>query len=65
MEAVVIETTSEADVKFWLSLAKKTGTRARAIQSGSLEDKILGEMIEQGMSSRNVSRKRVMDMLEK
>lgn len=65
MEAVIIETQNEADVKFWLHLAKKTGARAKAIKSGSIEDKVLGELIEEGMKTRNVSRKRMMDVLGK
>lgn len=65
MNAVIIETTNDADVKFWLNLAKKTGARARALKAESVEDKLLGELIEKGMKTRNVSRKSIMDLLEK
>ena len=38
MEAIVIEVKNEADAKFWLNLAKKTGTKARAIDTEKMED---------------------------
>lgn len=38
MDAVVIEVKSEADVKFWLTLAKKTGAKARSIDTETIED---------------------------
>jgi hypothetical protein len=38
MEAVVIEVKSKNDIKFWLNLAKKTGTRASAIDTEEIED---------------------------
>lgn len=31
MGAIVIEVKSEADVKFWLDLAKKTGTKEYSV----------------------------------
>ena len=63
MEAVLIEVQSEADVKFWLNLARKTGTRARSLKTSSFEDKILADLIEKGMKTRNVSRNSVMKAL--
>lgn len=65
MEAILIEAHNEADVKFWLTLARKTGTRARFLKSSSIEDKILAELIEKGMKTRNVSRNSVMKVLDK
>jgi hypothetical protein len=65
MEAVLIEVNNEADVKFWLALAKKTGTRARSLKSSLIEDKILAELIENGMRTRNVRRSSIMKILEK
>jgi hypothetical protein len=65
MEAILIEAHYEADVKFWLTLAGKTGTRARSLKTSSIEDKILAEFIEKDMKTRNVSRNSVMKILDK
>ncbi|HAQ18234.1 MAG TPA: hypothetical protein DCR40_03255 [Prolixibacteraceae bacterium] len=61
MEAIVIEVKSEADVKFWLNLAKKTGTRAKSINTENIEDSRLAGLIEKGMKTKSVSRQSVMD----
>jgi hypothetical protein len=63
MEAVVIEVKNEADVRFWLNLAKKTGARAKSINTESAEDASLAELIEKGMKTRSVSRDRVLNAL--
>jgi len=63
MDAVVIEVKSEADVKLWLNLAKKTGTKARLIDTESIEDSRLADLIEKGMQTKLVSRESVMDAL--
>ena len=63
MEAIVIEIKNEADIRFWLNLAKKTGTRAKSINTEELEDSNLAALIEKGMKTKSVSRKSVMDLL--
>jgi hypothetical protein len=64
MEAIVIEVKNENDVKFWLKLAKKTGTKARAIDTEELEDSKLAALIEKGMKTESVSRESIMEILE-
>ncbi len=63
MEAIVIEVKNEADVKFWLNLAKKTGTKAKSINTENLEDARLADLIEKGMKTKQVSRESVMEIL--
>lgn len=63
MEAIVIEVKNEADVKFWLNLAKKTGTRAKSINTENIEDSRLADLIEKGMKTKSVSRESVMEIL--
>jgi hypothetical protein len=63
MEAIVIEVKNEDDVKFWLNLAKKTGTKARTINTEEIEDSILADLIEKGMKTKSVSRESVMEIL--
>jgi hypothetical protein len=63
MEAIVIEVKNEADVKFWLNLAKKTGARAKSIDTDNLEDARLVDLIEKGMKTKSVSRESVMEIL--
>jgi hypothetical protein len=63
MEAIVIEVKNEADVKFWLNLAKKTGTKAKSIDTEELEDARLADLIEKGMKTKSVSRESVMEIL--
>jgi hypothetical protein len=63
MEAIVIEVTNEADIKFWLKLAKKTGTRAKSINTEDIDDAGLAALIEKGMNSKSVSRESVMELL--
>jgi len=63
MEAVVIEVKNEADAKFWLSLAKKTGTKAKSINTERIEDSKLAHLIEKGMKTKSVSRESVMEIL--
>ena len=65
MEAIVIEVKNEDDVKFWLKLAKKTGTKAKTIDTEELEDKKLAALIETGMKTKSVSRESIMEILEK
>jgi hypothetical protein len=64
MEAVVIEVKSKNDIKFWLNLAKKTGTRASAIDTEEIEDAKLGGLIEEGLMSDSVSSESIMDILK-
>lgn len=63
METIVIEAKSKADIKFWLELAKKTGTKAKAINTDDMEDTILARLIEKGLKTRSVSRESVMKAL--
>jgi hypothetical protein len=63
MEAVVIEVKNEAEVKFWLNLAKKTGTKAKSIDTENLEDARLADLIKKGMKTKSVSRESVMEIL--
>lgn len=65
MEAIVIEVKNEADVKFWLNLAKKTGAKAKSINTENLEDARLADLIEKGMKTKSVSRESVMEILGK
>lgn len=63
MEAIVIEVKSDADVKFWLNLAKKTGAKAKSINTENIEDSRLADLIEKGMKTKSVSRESVMEVL--
>ena len=65
METIVIEAKNKADLKFWLELAKKTGTKAKAINTDELEDAVLASFIEKGMNTSDVSRALVMKALGK
>jgi len=64
MGMVVIEVDNDADAKFWLNLAKKTGAEARAINTDEIEDSRLAELITRGMKTKSVSRESVMDVLK-
>ena len=64
MEAIVIEVKNNEDIKFWLNLAKKTGARARSINTDQIEDLKLAALIEEGMKTKSVSRESVMKALE-
>jgi hypothetical protein len=64
MEAIVIEVKNEDDVKFWLNLAKKTGTRAKTINTEEIDDSKLAALIEKGMKTKSVSRASVMEILK-
>jgi hypothetical protein len=63
METVVIEVKTKADIKFWLDLAHKTGTNAKAFDTEEIEDKQLARLIEKGMKTATVSREKVMKAL--
>ena len=64
MDAVVIEVKSEEDVKFWLTLAKKTGAKAGSFITDEMEDSRLADLIGKGMKTWFVSRESIMDALE-
>ena len=64
MEAVVIKVKNEEDAKFWLKLAKKTGAKAKVIDTEELEDSKLAALIEKGMKTKSVSRESIMEILE-
>lgn len=63
MKVIVIEVTNETDIKFWLKLAKKTGTKAKSINTEDIEDAGLADLIEKGMNTKSVSRESVMELL--
>ncbi len=63
METIVIRPRSKADVKFWLELAKKTGTKAKAVSLEDSEDLTLALLIEQGLEMEDVDRNAVMQAL--
>ncbi len=65
METIVIEAKNKADSKFWLDLAKKTGTKAKAINTEEIEDTALAHLIEKGMGTKDVNRDLVMKALLK
>ena len=65
MEAIVIKPRSKADVKFWLELAKKTGTKAKAVSLEEAEDLALALLIERGLETEDVDRNTVMQALGK
>ena len=41
METVVIKAKNKSEIKFWLELAKKTGNKAKAINTEDIEDSAL------------------------
>lgn len=63
METIVIQPKNKADVKFWLELAKKTGTKAKAVSLEEAEDLALALLIEQGIETEDVDRESVMQVL--
>jgi len=46
-------------------LAKKTGTRAKSIDTENLEDARLADLIGKGMKTQSVSRESIMEILGK
>jgi len=65
MDTIVIKAKSKSDLKFWLELARKTGTEAKAIKTDELEDVIMADLIEKGLKTPSVSRSSVMKALGK
>ncbi len=63
MEAIVLQAKNKAEAKFWLELAKKTGTRAKAFDTKEMEDAALVSLIEKGMKTGDVSCAKVMKAL--
>lgn len=49
MNTVVIEVKSKSDSQFWLELARKTGTKAKAVSTETIENAHLASMIEKGL----------------
>lgn len=64
METIVIKTKNKAEFKFWLELIRKTGTEALTIDSEVIEDAVLKSRIEKGMQSQEVSRDKILKVLE-
>jgi hypothetical protein len=65
MDTIVIQAKNKSDLKFWLELAKKTGTKAKMINTDELEDAVLASLIEKGLTTPSVSRSSVMKALGK
>jgi len=65
MDAIVIEAKNKKDVKFWLDLAKKIGTRAKSVDMEDIEDTYMALLIDRGMKTDNVSREEIMKALGK
>jgi hypothetical protein len=65
MESIVIKAKNKAEFKFWLELIKKTGAEAMTINSEMIDEAVLKSRIENGMNSRDISRERIMNALEK
>jgi hypothetical protein len=63
MNTIIIEAKNKNDVKFWLELAKKTGTRAKSITIDDAEDIYLGMLIEEGLKTGDVNRESIMKAL--
>ena len=59
MDAIVIEAKNKKDVKFWLDLAKKIGTRAKSVDMEEVEDAYMALLIEKGIKTEDVSRESV------
>jgi hypothetical protein len=56
MDAIVIEAKNKKDVKFWLDLAKKIGTRAKSVDMEDIEDTYMALLIDKGMKTEDVNR---------
>jgi|APIni6443716594_1056825.scaffolds.fasta_scaffold548327_2 hypothetical protein len=65
MDAIVIEAKNKKDVKFWLDLAKKIGTRAKSVDMEDIEDTYMALLIDKGMKTENVGREEIMKALGK
>jgi len=65
MDTVVIKAKNKSEIKFWLELAKKTGNKAKAINTDELEDSALALLIEKGMKTPDVSRESILNSLRK
>lgn len=65
MEAIVIRPRNKNDIKFWLDLAKKTGTKAKSVNLEELEDFALSALIEEGLNTEDVDRDTIMKELGK
>ena len=63
MNAIIIEVEKPSDVKFWLDLAKKTGAKAKSVNTEQIVDANLVELIESGLKSKKVSRNSVINAL--
>jgi hypothetical protein len=63
MNTVVIKAPTKADVKFLMDFAKRIGASAKTVNTEEIEDLNLIALIEQGLKTKSVSRKEVMDAL--
>ncbi len=61
MDAIVLKPRNKADVKFWLELAKKTGTKVTAVSLKDAEDLALALLIEKGLETEDVDKETVME----
>lgn len=65
MESVLIRAENKSDIALLVSLAKKLGMSAKTLTKAELADWQLGQKIEAGMKTSDVSREEVMKALAK
>ena len=63
METIIIKPKSKADVRFWLELAKKTGTSAATLSLDDAEDLALLALMKKERTGKVVSRATIMKKL--
>jgi hypothetical protein len=64
MDVIFIEAKNKKDVKFWLDLAKKIGTRAKSVDMEDIEDSYMALIITKGMKTGDLNRESVMKKLK-
>lgn len=65
METILIKPKNKADLKFWLELAKKTGTSAAMLSTDDAEDMALLSLMKQEKTGKTVSKATIMKKLRK
>ena len=65
MDAIVIEAKNKKDVKFWLDLAKKIGSRAKSVDMEEVEDAYLALLIDKGLKTDDVNQENILNALGK
>ena len=64
METIIIKPKNKADVRFWLELAKKTGTSAARLSLDDAEDMALLALMKKERTGKVVSRATIMKKLK-